>query len=163
MLKIISPTYGEVSITEIANIIREKAINEHEQYNVMIGTDSQNFSKTKVVVVIALHHVGYGGIFFYDISHVRRINNVGHKILYETQLSLEYARKLIDAFDAMEIETGYEYAKHLNFGIHVDAGDNGPSKQVIPEIVGWINACGYKAVVKPDSYAACAIANKISK
>ena len=76
---------------------------------------------------------------------------------------MEYARKLMEAFEELKEQTGYDYERFLNFGIHVDAGENGPSRQVIPEIVGWINACGYKAVVKPDSYAACAIANKYSK
>lgn len=159
-----SPTYGEVTIPEIARIIKQQVETDpHSEWNVMIGTDSQNFDKTKVVVVIALHHVGKGGIFFYQISRVRRINNVGQKLLYETQLSLEYANELMDAFEELELETGFEYNKLLNFGIHVDAGQNGPSKQVIPEIIGWINSCGYKAVVKPDSYAASAIANKFSK
>lgn len=157
-----SPTLGEVDIETIAKIIKDKASNPGE-YNVMIGTDSQNFDDTKVVVVIALHHVGKGGIFFYDISHVPRINNVGQKLIYETQLSLEYAEKLIKAFEKIHTETGFDYSKRINLGIHVDAGQNGPSRQVIPEIVGWIKACGYEVIVKPDSWAACSIANKYSK
>lgn len=158
----ISPTLGEVSIRKIAEVIKEKTSNSGE-YELMIGTDSQNFDTTKVVVVIALHHIGKGGIFFYDVSHVTRINNVGQKLIYETQLSLEYAEKLIKEFETIKSETGYNYAEHMTLGIHVDAGQNGPSKQVIPEIVGWIKACGYTVIVKPDSWAACSIANKYSK
>lgn len=159
----ISPTYGQVSIQEAAELIRQRVLANQGKYNVMIGTDSQNFDKTKVVVVIALHHVGRGGIFFYDISHVRLMNNIGQKLLYETQLSLEYARHLVDAFEDMKETTGFNYEKELSLSIHVDAGENGPSRQVIPEIVGWVTACGYKVVVKPDSAAASAIANKYSK
>lgn len=160
----VSPTMGTVSIEKVAEILKEKTLRSNSgEYNLMIGTDSQNFDTTKVVVVIALHHVGKGGVFFYDISHVPRINNVGQKLIYETQLSLEYAQKLIDAFDKLHETTGFDYSKHMNLGIHVDAGNNGPSKQVIPEIVGWIKACGYNVVVKPDSWAACSIANKYSK
>ena len=133
------------------------------EYRVTIGTDSQNFDTTKVVVVIAVHHIGHGGYFFYDISHVRRITNVGQKLLYETQLSLEYARKLVDAFEDLELETGDNILNNVDFSIHVDAGKNGPSKQVIPEIVGWITACGYHVVIKPDSFAASCIADRISK
>lgn len=159
-----SPTLGEVDIEAIAQIIKEKVSgSSNGDYNLMIGTDSQNFDTTKVVVVIALHHVGKGGIFFYDVSHVNRINNVGQKLIYETQLSLEYAEKLIKAFERLHEQTGFDYSQHMNLGIHVDAGNNGPSKQVIPEIVGWIKACGYSVVVKPDSWAACSIANKYSK
>ena len=158
-----SPTYGEISMERIAELISQLANESGEVYNVMVGTDSQNFDKTKVVVVIDFHHVGHGGIFFYEITHVRRLNNLGQKLLYETQLSLECARKLVDAFENLKDETGFNYERHLNLCIHVDAGENGPSKKVIPEIVGWITACGYKVIVKPDSYAASSIANKYSK
>ena len=159
----ISPTYGELSMGEIVNLISQIASEPGEVYNVMVGTDSQNFDRTKVVVVIAFHHVGHGGIFFYEVTHIRRINNLGQKLLYETQLSLECARKLVDAFEDLKDNTGFDYEACLNLGIHVDAGQNGPSKKVIPEIVVWITACGYKVVVKPESYAASSIANKYSK
>ena len=49
-----SPTYGEISMERIAELISQLANESGEVYNVMVGTDSQNFDKTKVVVVIAL-------------------------------------------------------------------------------------------------------------
>ncbi len=158
-----SPTYGSLTMDEVVQKICERVKDASHEYNVMIGTDSQNFDKTKVVVVVALHDVGHGGIFFYDITHVRRIQNVSEKLMYETQLSLECARKLMDAFAVYRDRTGFDFEKHLNFCIHVDAGLNGPSKQAIPAIVGWIKACGYDVVIKPESFAACSIANKYSK
>lgn len=157
-----SPTLGEVSIKQVAEIIRDKVTSQTGEYNVMIGTDSQNFDKTKMVLVIALHHVGRGGIFFYEIQHVHKITNIGQKLLYETNLSLDLASKLVAEFESLKAE-GFDYSKHINIGIHVDAGENGPSKQVIPEIVGWIKSCGYEVIVKPNSYAASSIANKYSK
>lgn len=157
-----SPTLGEMSIHQIAEVIRDRVLQSSGEYNLMIGTDSQNFDKTKMVLVIALHHVGHGGIFFYEIQHVNRITNIGQKLIYETTLSLDLASKLVEALESLKAE-GFDYSKHINIGIHVDAGENGPSKQVIPEIVGWIKACGYDAIVKPNSYAASSIANKYSK
>ena len=158
-----SPTYGEVSIDRIADIIREKVTEKPGEYNVMIGTDSQNFDKTKMVLVIALHDVGRGGIFFYEIQRVNKITNIGQKLIYETNLSLDLASKLVEELDRLKADKGFDYPNLINIGIHVDAGVNGPSKQVIPEIVGWIKACGYEAIVKPNSYAASSIANKYSK
>ena len=51
------------------------------------------------------------------------------------------------------------------FSIHVDAGksDNGKTKELIPELVGWIKSCGYDCEVKPESFVASSIADKISK
>ena len=62
-----SITYGEVSIKEIVDII-EKRVNErpYSNFQVVVGTDSQNFDKTKIVLVIALLEETKGGIFFYD-------------------------------------------------------------------------------------------------
>ena len=159
----VSPTNGQVSMDDIAAIIRQKVLDGHGEFNVMIGTDSQNFDQTKMVMVIALHNVGHGGIFFYEVSRVRRIENVKEKLFFETTLSLQCAGQLMEAFERLKETTGFDYEKSLNFSIHVDAGYNGPSCQVIPEVVGWIRACGYNAVVKPESYAACSIANKYSK
>ena len=159
----VSPTNGRVSMDDIASIIRQKVLDGHGEFNVMIGTDSQNFDQTKMVMVIALHNVGHGGIFFYEVSRVRRIVNVMEKLFFETTLSLQCAGQLMEAFERLKETTGFDYEKSLNFSIHVDAGYNGPSCQVIPEVVGWIRACGYNAVVKPESYAACSIANKYSK
>lgn len=158
-----SQTYGEVSIQDIAHIILERVAEPNHTFDVMIGTDSQTTATTKTVVVIALHDVGHGGIFFYDISCVRRITNVGQKLYFETGLSLEYARQLVEALDDVREAQGIDYERLINLSIHVDAGANGPSSKVIPEIVGWIRSCGYKAVIKPDSVAACSIADKYSK
>lgn len=160
----LSPTHGEVSMQTIASIIAQKTVQaEPGEFELVIGTDSQNFDKTKIVVVISLYHVGHGGIFFYDIQHVHRINNVGQKLLFETRLSLECVTALVAEFEALKQSGAYDYEKHLTLAIHVNAGENGPSRQVIPQVVSWIASCGYQAVVKRDSFAACSIANKLSK
>lgn len=51
----------------------------------------------------------------------------------------------------------------FQYAIHVDAGENGPTMQLIPELVGWVRACGYEAVTKPKSYAASTLADTLSK
>ena len=117
----VSPTYGNVSLDEIVRIIQRKVESAEGEYNLMIGTDSQNFDTTKVVVVIALHHVGRGGIFFYDITNVRRINNIGQKLLYETELSLSCAKELVKAFDKLKAETGFDYQKRRIYEVRHDS------------------------------------------
>ena len=66
-----SLTYGEVNIDEIAKIISEFVANsDSDKFDIYIGTDSQNFSYTKMVLVIAVHCIGHGGIFFYEVKHM---------------------------------------------------------------------------------------------
>lgn len=155
-----SPTYGRVTMTQVAELIVKRVRAGGGPFNLTIGTDSQNHDDTKMVVVIALHDVGHGGIFFYDIQHTRRIGNVKEKLIYETSLSLQYTELLLEEFEKIG---DFDYERLLNFSIHVDAGYDGKSSQVIPEITGWVRACGYKVCVKPDSFAASSIANKYSK
>ena len=102
------------------------------------------------------------GIFFYKIQNVDRITNVRQKLHTETNLSLEIANELI-----AQLETD-EYAElflNSTFTIHIDAGnsDKGKTKELIPELVGWVKSVGFDVEVKPDSYVASSIADKISK
>lgn len=158
-----SITYGDVTIPDIVKIIDEYVEkNPHNEYQIIVGTDSQNFDKTKIVLVIAVIQASKGGIFFYDISRVDKITNIKKKLYTETQMSLDCASELLDAFEKYYDETGFDYTK-LNFSIHVDAGFNGPTREVIPEIVGWVKSCGYDVHVKPESFVASSIADKLSK
>ena len=100
-----SPTYGNVDSKRIVEIINEYFLKNNcygSGFEVTIGTDSQNFSDTKVVSVIAVRCIGHGGIYFYDITHVDRINNVKMKLNYETQLSLQLANEIISIIEEDE-------------------------------------------------------------
>lgn len=130
---------------------------------IIIGTDSQNFSDTKMVSVIAVVAEGHGGIFFYEISHVNLIRNVSVKLQTETAASLTLAQRLVDR---LEQDVKYEgLFMNCPLSIHVDAGnsDKGKTKMLIPELVGWIKASGYDVKVKPHSFVASSIADSISK
>ncbi|KPU45635.1 hypothetical protein OXPF_08680 [Oxobacter pfennigii] len=151
-----SITYGDVSFEKMCHIIKDYVSKEKwHQYKIAVGTDSQNFDITKVVIVVAVWKIGGGGIFFYDIKRVKKISNMRQKIFYETSLSLEMAEKLSGSLEKEDLE--------CDISIHVDAGDDGPTSKLIPEIVGWITSCGFKCNTKPHSYAASSIANRYSK
>lgn len=140
---------------------------DHRKYEspvrIIIGTDSQNFDDTKIVCVIAVVCEGHGGIFFYEITRQPLIRDVRTKLHVETNDSLQLAEELVGI---MENDGKYEEL-YLNcpIAIHVDAGNstNGKTKELIPELVGWIRACGYDCSVKPDSFVASTIADRISK
>lgn len=151
-----SPTYGEVSYEKMIYIIK-KFISKspNSVYNISVGTDSQNFEDTKTVMVVAIHRVGSGGIFFYDIKRVKKITNIAQKLFFETSMSLDIATKLLEMLQNEGIDFG--------ISIHVDAGNNGKTSKLIPEIVGWIKSCGFDCETKPNSYAASSIADKYSK
>lgn len=160
-----SQTYGKLEIKEIPDKILEyyNKVKEYDtKFSIIIGTDSQNFSDTKMVTVIAVISEGHGGIFFYEITRQPIIKDVRTKLHIETQESLNVASTLISILEDEKFE---EMFMQTHFAIHVDAGasDKGKTKELIPELVGWIKACGYECEVKPDSFVASSIADKISK
>jgi predicted RNase H-related nuclease YkuK (DUF458 family) len=130
-------------------------------FHVIVGTDSQNFSYTKMVSVIVMQCEGHGGIYFYRVEKINRLSDVRTKLNYETQISLHYADELLNVM----AEIDEDLFSSINFSIHVDAGrsENGKTKELIPSLVGWIHSYGYECHVKPDSFAASTIANRISK
>jgi predicted RNase H-related nuclease YkuK (DUF458 family) len=161
-----SETYGKLDICQIPDKLLkyyDKMKSYDTSMQIIIGTDSQNFSDTKIVNVIAMICEGHGGIYFYEISHISRIIDVRTKLYTETQMSLNVADNLLK--DIESDSTYDDLYENVTFTIHVDAGhsEKGKTRDLIPAIVGWIKSQGFEASVKPDSFVASTIADRISK
>ena len=134
------------------------------QYEITVGTDSQNHGQTKMVEVIAVHRHGKGGIYFYNIEYVKRIQNLRQKINEETSRSLHVADGLLDGLECELMMLGISIGDlNLSFQIHCDIGRYGKTNMLIKEITKWVTSYGYLCCIKPYSYAASGIANKYSK
>ena len=161
-----SETFGKLNIEQIPEKILafyDKNKKTDGVFQIVVGTDSQNFNDTKMVTVIAAYKEGRGGIFFYEIDRINRITNVMQKLNAETSRSLEIMMQLASE---LEEESKYKMMREdILLSIHVDAGwsDKGKTKELIPGLIGWIRACGFEAKCKPESFAASSIADKISK
>ena len=148
-------------IKKIADYI-EKGLSA--TYEFTVGTDSQNFSKTKMVEVIAVHRVGKGGIFFHNTSYIPKITSLRQKITEETSRSLKIADGLLENLELELIDRNIDIDElDIIFQIHCDIGKEGKTKVLIREITNWVTSMGYTCLIKPDSYAASGIANKYSK
>ena len=131
-------------------------------FQILIGTDSQNHDKTKVVCVICMICEGHGGIFFYKAFNEPLIKDVRLKLQVETNESLTIAQQLVEMLEQPCYEELYF---NCPIAIHVDAGNSpkGKTRELIPELVGWVKSCGYDCKVKPESFCASTIADKLSK
>ena len=154
-MKFKSPTYGTLEKEQVFNYLKKSILQEKGNYKVIVGTDSQNTYKTKMVVVICLINEGHGGVFFYHIDLLPKIKNLNTKIFTETEKSLEIARELNEYFHEEGIRADVE--------INVDIGREGKTKDLIQSILGWITAEGFVAKIKDESYVASTIADRISK
>ena len=133
-------------------------------YEITVGTDSQSHSRTKLVEVIAIHRVGAGGIFFYRVEYVDKIRILKEKIIEETARSIDNATGLLDEISVNLIDYDLDIEDlNVRFQIHCDIGHYGKTSALIAEITKWGESMGYEVAIKPDSYTASGIANKISK
>lgn len=157
-------TFNE-AIKVIADYIRT---NPNAEYDITVGTDSQNHKMTRMVEVIAVCRVGDGGIFFYRREDIPKIKILKEKIIEETNRSIENATGFIDKLQEELLEDNIDLdemflEERLAFAVHADIGKRGKTKELIKEICSWIEASGFEARIKPDSYAASGVANMLSK
>ena len=146
------------AIGDIVEFVNEDQISFYE---IGVGTDSEEkleangkAGKSDFVSVITVHRIGKHGRFFWkracDVSTFDRHD----RILKEAYYSLDLAQRIIAEFRA-------RLQQHLyDFEIHLDIGNNGPTKNMIQEIVGMITGNGFTAKIKPDSYAANKVADR---
>ena len=154
-MKLISPTKGEMTLTEVVEDIKNYIKESSVPVEIVVGTDSQNTDQTKFVVVLAMYRIGQGGRFFYHVEKTKLVKELRAKIYQETQMTLNFAEKLTTEMINQDI-------LH-DVLIHCDLGTVGKTKDLIAEIKGWVMAEGYEVYIKPECYAACAIANMLTK
>lgn len=158
-----------VSYSEMIKIIADYIrVSPQSSYDITIGTDSQSHKTTRMIEVICIHRIGDGGIFFFHKEDIPKIKVLKEKIIEETNRSIENAIGFIDALQDELLEDNIDldimfYENRLSFAVHADIGRRGKTKELIKEICGWIEASGFEARIKPDSYAASGVANMLSK
>lgn len=163
-----SRTFGTVSMKRIASIIRDKILASPDlEFVLAVGSDSQNTYDTKIVQVIVLHTVGTGGIYFYHVDRVRRIQSLHEKLLTETAKSLSVADELLKEIENLFYEDGFNYTDHnLKLEFHCDVGHDGKSGTMLREVIGYVKGVlqeNFTILIKPESYAASSVADRISK
>lgn len=160
-----SETYGTLELRDVpAKMYEFYKNNLHygEPIEITIGTDSQNHKDTtKIVSVISIICKHHGGIFFHKTEYMKQIQTVREKLETETNISLEIAQDVIKRLEK-EYPTLF---KNCPMSIHIDAGNapHGKTKDLVQSLTGWVHAMGYDCEIKPDSYAASTIADRISK
>ena len=154
-----SITYGRLTEEDMFFTLGERLKSSKYPCAVYVGTDSQTFSGTKVITVIAVHEVGHGGFWFHTVDWTKRYgkSNLQEKIAEETRRSIVLGKKTINFIQKNEIV--------CDMKIHADIGRGKFSKtaEMINWVVPMIEAEGFEAEVKPNSWCASSIADRISK
>lgn len=159
-----SPSLGKMSLDQVIQAVLDLVKeNPKDNFRIIIGTDSeaQGFSdkgqKTRANFVTAViwHHIGHGGRYFWQRLEQDNIKTMRQRIYEEVNLSLSLAQDLLNRLQKSDHNKIIQ-----NLEIHVDVGQNGPTRKIVKEVIGMVRGYGFNCKTKPESYGASCVADK---
>lgn len=167
-----SPTKGRLSfenlVGDIVTYINEQPKNK---YQIVVGTDSPGIREPDFVTAIVVRRVGYGGRYFYQRSQTQKFHQplsrerIYFEVMRSVNVALALTEKLKIYFDILpkvktdgDVSVSYHFS--IDFQVHIDVGENGPTKDMVKEVVGMVRGYGFDARMKPESYGASTIADR---
>lgn len=153
-----SPSRGPMSFVEVvADVAGYVAAETGLRHRVVVGTDSQNREgAVDFVSVVVVHRQGRGGRYYWRrFRNGKKFHQLRDKIYEEALSSLTLAQEFTAALKA-QLFPSVAY----DFEIHVDVGENGPTREMIKEVVGMIRGSGFAVKIKPEGYGAFVVADK---
>jgi len=152
-----SPTKGKLNLEKVAKEIVTYIKDDPERnYQLVIGTDSEGNGKVEFVTAIVIYRKGKGGRYFWKRFSKEKILHLRQKIYEEVNSSLQVGQDLLEKLKHYWRKEDIKSALE----IHIDVGENGPTKDLIKEVVGMVLGYGFNAKTKPDAYGASLVADR---
>lgn len=151
-----SPTNGRVSLSEALRSMQTfMHVAPERSYRLLIGTDSSptRSGETTLVTAIVLHRIGNGGMYFYYRERFAHLVTLRQRMYQEALTSIDIAKVFL-------AQSQTEALLLHDVEIHVDIGHQGPTRDMIREIVGMVTASGFPVKTKPFSVAASTVADR---
>jgi len=150
-----NPHAGELLFNAVVQaIVDEMHADPKARYELLVGTDSSvSGPHVDYVSAIVVHKVGKGGRYYWTRVREKKTFSLRQRIWREAWLSFELAQRLLKGLSSFA-------PLAFNLEIHVDIGENGPTKELIDEVVGMIIGSGFAVRIKPQAYAASSVADK---
>ena len=141
-------TLNEVRIADILQFVRDAS---RDGQPVHVGTDSlQSGRFTQFVTVVVILNPGKGGRVAYRRTIVPRIKSLRERLLKEVWES---------------VDLGLQFSPIVKgeLTVHIDANPvvTHKSSQYVHELVGLVVGQGFKALIKPESWAATHTADHV--
>lgn len=125
------------------------------KYKIIVGTDSVAKDEVNFITAITVWRVGNGAIHFWTRSEKTKCGSLRDRIQRETIHSITLAQELRGQ---LKEKLGDEF--FWDDQIHIDVGENGPTKYFIDSVVGMVRGYGFEAVIKPFSFGASCVADR---
>ena len=147
---------AELSLEEVVRAIYDFVnLKPQRKYKIIVGTDSAARSEVQFITAVTIWRVGNGGIHFWTRSEKTRCNPLRERIYQETIHSITLAQELRGR---LKEKLGDEF--FWDDQIHIDVGENGPTREFIDGVVGMVRGYGFDAVIKPNAFGASAVADR---
>jgi len=139
----------------VSEIIDFMKADSKRRYRIVIGTDSLLLADKSAdfVAAVVVHRVGNGGRYFWRREAFKKLPILRDRIFKEVILSLDLAKEIL-------LDLKNSKAPDFDFEIHVDIGTNGPSSEMMQEVIGMVRAYNFEVKTKPESYAASKVADR---
>lgn len=156
MMQFRSPTFGKQSFDEMVGGLLEFIDKDHcNGYSLMIGSDSEMSTDTHFITAVVIHKRGEGARYWWAEMTKPRFNTLRERIWQEAIFSISVAKSIVEELAERNIT-------NQNIEIHVDIGENGPTRSLIQEITGYVRGNGFAVHIKPNSCAASAVADRLT-
>lgn len=152
-----NPTVGVLTFDGVIDELCGELQREPEaSYAITIGSDSETHDGTvEFISAIVIHRKGRGARYFWMRTEKPPFHTLRERIWQEAILSTSLARSVLTALEERD-------AWSADVEVHVDVGENGPTRELIREISGFVRASGFVICIKPMAYAAAAVADRYS-
>jgi len=154
-----NPSKGKMElikvVKEITTFIGQGA---QEEYELVVGTDSNGTKKTDFITAIIAYRKGKGGRYFWKRTNGHKTyHKLRDRIYEEVMISMQTAESLIKLLQTSLDKSNFP---DYDLQIHIDVGHNGKTRDMIKEVVGMVRGNGFIAKIKPESYAASSVADR---
>ncbi|TSC80342.1 MAG: hypothetical protein G01um101429_192 [Parcubacteria group bacterium Gr01-1014_29] len=126
-----------------------------ERYEIIVGSDSHPAQTVQFVTAVTVRRIGNGGIYFWTRSNPEQCHTLRDRIYRETMCSITLAQELRGR---LKETLGDEF--FWNDQVHIDVGERGATRDLIPGVVGMVRGFGFEAVIKPYAFGACTVADR---
>jgi predicted RNase H-related nuclease YkuK (DUF458 family) len=141
----------EKLIKEIENFI---LADKKFHYKILVGTDSEHYEhQVDFVSVIVVHRVGYGARYFWQRKVFNSKFGLHQRLWQEALLSLNISQELLKILTHKKL--------NFQFELHLDLSTIGKSSSSLKEIINLVRGYGFEVKIKPESYAASKIADRL--
>ncbi|MDP3727132.1 MAG: ribonuclease H-like YkuK family protein [bacterium] len=125
-------------------------------YQIIIGSDSAARSPVPLVSAVTVRRVGNGAVHFWVTSEKKVFHTLRDRITEEALQSIMLAQEIRSG---LREKLGEDFLWDNKIEVHIDVGENGPTRDLIDQVVGMVKGFGFAAVIKPAAFGASHVAD----